>query len=316
MTIRCFATLLILLLAACQSGGGSSTDQAAAQETCQLDRIADLPVRLSRGHILIPAAINDTAVQLVVDTGASMSMLTPSAVARLGLPTDQYRTTTIHGTGGTVVTHNSSIRSFRIGSQDWLGSSIATGRLPTEYTEEPLVAGIIGADHLTEFDVELDIPQQRLTLWRVQHCYGDFVPWQTPHYAMPLARYQPNRMVAHITIDGRSVSALVDWGAYATIMATDTAAQLGVSGEMLARDPSGNGRGVDFNNVPFAMHRFADVTIGAAHFHNAALEVAPLHVTDVGMLLGIDYVSRRHVWLSYESDRLFVQRGPDTTASP
>jgi predicted aspartyl protease len=312
---RCLAALLALTIAGCQSGDPFPADQTAAHETCKMDRVADLPVRFVQGHIMIPAAINDTPVQLIVDTGASASMLTPGAVALLDLPTDPYHTTTVHGTGGTVVTHNTSIRSFRVGDQDWLGSSIATGRLPGQYPGDPPVVGLLGADRLTEFDVELDVPNHRMTLWRVQHCYGDFVPWQGAHDTLQLARYQPNRMVTHVLIDGQPVTALIDWGARSTTVTTETAARLGVTSDLMAHDPSGSSLGVDQNDVPIRVHRFDELVIGSTRFHNVAVEVAALRVTDVGMLLGADYVTRRHVWLSYSSDQLFVQRMPQAAAS-
>jgi hypothetical protein len=84
---------------------------------------------------------------------------------------------------------------------------------------------------------------------------------------------------------------------------------------MLSRDASGSSLGVDQNNVPIQVHRFGEVMIGSTRFRNVELEVAALRVTDVGMLLGADYVSRRHVWLSYASDQLFVQRGSEAPVS-
>lgn len=305
---------LALLAAACQSDGGGSSGASAVQ-ACRYERVTDVPARLVQGHILVPAAINHTPVQLIVDTGATTSMLTTEAVASLGLPTDPFRTTTVHGTGGVVVTHDTSIQSFRLGSEDWLGSSMTTGHLPSHYQEEPPVVGLLGADRLTEFDVELDLPQQRMTLWRVQHCDGNFVPWKGPHYSLTLARYQPNRMVARVIVNGQSVAALVDWGARSTVLTTIAASRLGVTADMLAQDRSGISHGVDQNDVAIHLHRFDEVTIGAAHFHDAALQVATLQVTDVGMLLGADFISRRHVWLSYASNQLFVQRGPDVVVA-
>lgn len=307
--------VLAAAVAACQSGGANPAGPTAAHDSCKIDRVADLPVRFVGGHILIPAAINDTPVQLVVDTGATASMLTPAAVALLNLPTDPYRTTTMHGTGGTVVTHNTSIRSLRVGDQDWLGSSMATGRLPGRYPDNPPVVGLLGADHLAEFDIELDIPHHAMTLWRIGSCFGDFVPWQAAHYVLTLARYKPNRLVTHVTIDGQLVTALVDWGARSTTITSATAAALGVTDDMLAQDRAGRSHGVDENEVPTRVHRFSELDIGPVRFHNIVLEVAPLRVTDVGMLLGADYVSTRHVWLSYATEQLFVQRPPVANAS-
>jgi hypothetical protein len=85
---------------------------------------------------------------------------------------------------------------------------------------------------------------------------------------------------------------------------------------MLAHDRSGSGRGVDQNEVPFHLHRFAEVKIGPGTFRNLPIEVADLRVADVGMLLGADYVSSRHVWLSYASDQMFVEARPRPTPAP
>ena len=73
----------------------------------------------------------------------------------------------------------------------------------------------------------------------------------------------------------------------------------------------------DQTEIPFRLHRFAEVSIGAATFRNAPIEVADLSVSDVGMLLGVDYFSTRHVWLSYATEQMFVERpaGAVPTAS-
>lgn len=308
--LRAIAVLtLAAAFAGCQTAGTAPAEPAATRESCKIDRAADLPAHFVNGHIVIPAAINEIPVRLVVDTGATGSMLTPEAVARLHLPMDPYRTTTVHGTGGTVVNHNTSIRSLRVGGEDWLGSSMATGHLPGRYPDDPPVVGLLGADRLAQFDIELDMPHHRMTLWRIDSCFGDFVPWHAPHYVLPLARYQPNRMVTDVRVDGQPVTALVDWGARTTAITSATAASLGVTTQMLARDRSGDSHGVDQTDIPFYVHRFPELAIGPVRFRNVALDVAPLRVKDVGMLLGADYVSNRHVWLSYSTEQLFVQ-GP------
>jgi len=316
---RLAALLLATAVAACEQGQSTPTAQP---ETCKIEQTAEVPVRVVRGHILVPANIDYTPVQMLVDTGASASMLTPEAARSLELSTDSYRTTTVHGIGGNVVTHNVMIRSLKVGTQDWQGGSVATGHLGRPFQdphqEGPPVAGVLGADHLDIFDVELDIPHRRMVLWRVQHCLGDFVPWHLPHFAIRLTRYQPNRMVTHVQIDGHPVTALIDWGSNTTSITTATSAALGVTPEMLARDRSGTSSGTDQNELSVHMHRFAELVIGPGTFRNVAIEVADLNVTDVGMLLGLDYVRTRHVWLSYASDQMFVERPVPAvpTASP
>ena len=269
-----------------------------------------LPVRFVQGHILVPVSINHTPVQLLVDTGASASMLTPDAAAILRLPPDLNRTTTVHGTGGSVITRNVLIQSFEVGGNGSLVRSVVTGKLDQQYQEDPPVAGLLGVDYLDHFDIELDVPNHRMALWRVQNCTRDFLTWQVPHFTIPLLLYQPNRLVAHVRIDGHPVTALIDWGARATTITSATATALGVTPDMLALDRSGTSHGIDQTEVPFRLHRFAEVSIGLATFRNAPLEVADLRVSDVGMLLGADYFRTRHVWLSYATEQMFVERPP------
>jgi len=308
---RYVVVLAALLVAACQSGGEDPAAQGGPPPTCQIARAVDLPARLVEGHILVPAAINDIPVQLEVDPGTMKTMLTPEGVARLNLHTDPLRTTTIHGVGGTAVTYNSSIQSLRLGDKEWMWSVMPTARLPTTYHEEPPVVGVLGADRLSEFDVELDLPRQRMTLWSVTNCQGDFVPWQAPHAALPLARYPPRRMVTPVSIDGHPVMALIEWGSPATTLTTAAAERIGVSAAAMDQDKSGFSRGVDQNLIPFIQHRFDELAIGPFRFHHVILLVAPLEVRNADMLLGANFFSRRHVWLSYATEQLFVQRGPD-----
>ena len=250
-------------------------------------------------------------VQMVLDTGSMVTMLTPAAVARLNLATDPLRTTTINAIGGEITTHNTSVQSLRIGNNDWMWSSLPTGRLPTEYDEDPPVVGQLGADRLSEFDVELDLPRERMALWRVENCDGDFVPWQMPHLALQLARYSPRRMVTPVTLDGHPLTAQIAWGARSSMLTTGGAMKAGVTSAMLAQDHSSFSHGADQNQIPVAHHRFAELSIGPMRYHNITLGVAPLQVLDVDMLLGIEFIARRHVWLSYASDQLFMQRGLD-----
>jgi predicted aspartyl protease len=303
---RCLAAIgLALIVAACDGSGGTP---GAHPEACSIEQTAVLAVRFVQGSILVPASINHRPAQLVVDTGASSSLLTPDAVDRLHLPADPHRSTTLHGIGGSVVTRNALVRSFEIGGLDWQADSIATGELGRHYQEDPPVDGLLGADFLHHQDVELDIPHGRIVLWRVQHCAGDFLTWQAPHFVIPLLRYQPNRMVAHVRIDGQPVTALIDWGARFSTITIATATALGVTPGMLALDRPGSSHGVDQNELPVHAHRFTELSIGAGTFRNIAIQVADLQVTDVGMLLGADYVRSRRVWLSYATEQMFVER--------
>jgi predicted aspartyl protease len=301
--VRAGAICLAVALSACATDQSSET---VTPETCTVDRVAEVPVRILGGAIAVAAKINRYPVQMLLDTGASGSMLDQLMVEGLGLPDDPHRQTNVHSIGGEVLSRNAMIQSFEIGGQEWQSMSLATSRLPTTFQTEPPVAGILGGDRLSSFDVELDIPHGRMTLWNVRHCTGDFVRWDLPHYTVPLTRRAQNRMVAEIEIDGHPVAALIDWGARTSSMTEDTATQLGVTPERLEKDRSETIRGTDRNDIKVRLHSFDAVRIGGEVIHHAVIRVGGLHLGDVNMLLGADYARSRRIWLSYATRQMFV----------
>jgi predicted aspartyl protease len=301
---------LLVTLAACANVSEPAADTAA----CKIDRVAETPVRIVAGGMLVPGRINGNAVQMVLDTGATGSLLDNAEARRLSLPADPHRRTTVVGVGGETLTQNTLIQSFEIGGQEWQTMSIATGHLPQKFNESPPVAGLLGADRLSSFDVELDIPHGRMTLWHVAHCAGDFVGWAEPHYVVPLMRHNPNRMVAPVDIDGHRIVALIDWGANTTTLTSQVAAELGVTPAMLAGDRLSTSRGVDQTQKQVRLHHFDEVRIGGETFHHLGLFVSDLHLQEAGMLLGADYMRTRRIWLSYATRQIFVV--PPKAAAP
>ena len=118
---------LLLCLAAC------SSPDPARQVACTVEKVADLPARQVFGAVLVPAAVNQTAVLMQVDTGASTSSVTPAAAMALGLPPDARRRSTVLGVGSQIVTRNTLVSNFEVGHQ--VGSSKASPRprLPARF---------------------------------------------------------------------------------------------------------------------------------------------------------------------------------------
>jgi predicted aspartyl protease len=308
--IRVAALMILLLcLAAC------ATAPPASPAACTVDKVAEVPAHLLNGALVVPAAIDHHAVQMQVDTGASRTTVTPDMAAGLALRADRFNRTVVHSIGGETTTRNTRIETFEVGDQVWSDESFVTSRLARNFDASPPVAGLLGADHLSDFDVELDLPRQRMTLWQVQGCTGDFAFHGIPHWRMQLERYWPDMMVAHVQIDGQPVSALIDWGANTSVLKQTVAARLGIAPEMLQADPVGHGRGADRNEIEYRVHRFSALRIGPGVFHNVRLSVGGIHAMNVDMLLGLDYARTRRLWLSYATGQLFVALPPQAIRS-
>ena len=291
--------LLLLLLTACQS-------LPPGAQACMVERAAVLPVRLDHGILLVPGALNGQPVQLIVDTGAEASLVSSEAVARFGLERDTTRRTTINSFGGQITMANAWVRSFMVGNLETPQVSLAVGPLPALGEPASPLAGLVGADYLAAFDIEFDLPRQRMTLYRLVACGAGFSPWSDPAMVLPLRRFRRGLLLLDVQIDRQPLVALIDSGARLSSIRTDVAERLGVDAATLARDPLTSGSGVDLIALAGRLHRFATVRIGFEVLRDQEIEVAPLALPGADMLLGADYLRTRHVWLSYSTQRLFL----------
>jgi hypothetical protein len=86
----------------------------------------------------------------------------------------------------------------------------------------------------------------------------------------------------------------------------------GVDSVALSRDPRSSGSGADGLQVDTYQHKF-DMEIGTARFDNAPIVVADLNLKDSDMLLGMDFMRHRRVWLSYSTGWVFMQLATEKT---
>ena len=114
-------------------------------------------------------------------------------------------------------------------------------------------------------------------------------------------------LVVQVLVDGRPMRALIDTGASASLITAPGIYRLGLTPELLARDPGGYGSGVGPAPVPMHRHRFVELRIGADITRDPTLWVASVRVVPiVDMLLGADWLGSRHVWLSFATKQVFV----------
>jgi len=292
--------LAVLLLAGC-----TATPSPDAPRACEVRKAADIPVTFDHGTVSVPASIEDKPVTLMVDTGAEASLVTPSAMAALRLQTDRRRRTTIRTAGGAIATQNALLRSFAIGGLEMLDRSVAVGPLPG--SQGAALQGLIGADWLTDFDVELDLPNRRIGLYRVEGCGPDHAPWPGPTVSLPARIVGRGLVVLSAELDGQPVSALLDSGANSSILSSAAATRIGVAAAALARDPTGQSVGIDGSAMVTHRHRFERFRIGTATYGNPVVSVAAMHNVLADLLLGLDWLRGNRVWISYATHQVTLQ---------
>jgi predicted aspartyl protease len=299
MTLR-YPLLCLPLLAAC--AGPPHVD---APEACTVQRVAEVPLTLRDGFLTVPVTIEDKPVTMLIDTGAERTMVTPGTVSALRLDRDRHRRTQIIGTGGSTITENAKVQSFGFGGYEVSDQSYAVGALGPDQSE----GGLVGADWLSLFDVEIDVPQQRIALYQEQGCNGRYIPWHGPYADIQHVRPQGRALIVlPVRVAGQPITAILDSGANTTQLTQTAAARLGVGEADLARDPASHTVGVDQANVAMHRHRFPDMVVGVDEFPSVLLSVGAVQVPGADMLLGADFLRSRRVWLSYATGQVFIQR--------
>ncbi len=280
--------LPLLVLAACTEAG-----------PCRLQPVADLPATLDGSRLVVAGEVNGAVVPLLIDTGAERTVLSTATVAALQLPRSQRSVTRLTGIGGAV----SNADVFAV-----LGLGHADFRERLAVASIPDFSGIVGGDMLSGYDLELDVPNHRVRLWRAPGCHAADLPWTGPRATVPV-HVTGDRLRVAVTIDGQKLDALLDSGAGRSLLQADAALRLGVTGAALAADPGALARGLDGALVGVRTHRFASIGIGIGdeQIANPPIGVAAFHLDAADMLLGMDYLRGHRVWVSYRSGELFIQ---------
>jgi hypothetical protein len=167
--------------------------------------------------------------------------------------------------------------------------------------------GLLGADLLGDFDLDIDLPNRELTLYDRASCGGDLrPPWPGPYTTIETTRSLDRHPFFPVEIDGRELSATLDTGAQHTVIA---ASRTGLSAAAFVGDPQLRTRGVGGEILPAFLHQFGAFRIGGELFRSPVLVVPGLALPrDADVIIGLDYLQSRRIWLSYGSRRIFVAR--------
>jgi hypothetical protein len=284
-----------------------------AHAACRVEARGTVPLQLIDGHILVTVQVNDSPATFILDTGAQRTLMGDDVVRERGIARDTWVASTVFGIGGYEERPNALPRSLRLGDvslrrHTLIGdTSVTVGPLPVRDIAGQQIAGLLGRDFLSPFDLDIDLPDHRLTLYDVGGCTTGFLPWTMPYAAIPAATSAGEAMVIDVAVDGRPLRALIDTGASASLLTRSGMFRLGLTPQVLARDPGADGSGIGPAPVAMHYHRFDQLRVGPDTMPNPSLWAAPVQVVPiVDMLLGTDWLRSRHIWLSFATRQLFV----------
>jgi hypothetical protein len=285
----------------------------AGRAACVVDSRATVALQVIGGTITVPVEVNGMTATFILDTGAERSVMTEEAVARLGVARDQWVGTTMGGVGGIERRPNADPRSLSLGGVKLMrrtlthDTSLTVAELAHTRLGGLVIDGLLGRDFLSVFDLDLDVPDRRLTLYQVQDCAGRFLPWTGHYAAIPITVPVEQAIIVPVMLDGRPLRALLDTGASASLVAAPGMYKMGLDQAHLAGDAADQISGLGPRTVIVHRHRFGRLEVGDQVINSPLLWVEPIRLLPIAdMLLGADFVAGRRVWISFATRQLFV----------
>ncbi len=292
-----------------------------AMAACRFELAAELPVIMLDSRPTVEAGIDGAKARFVLDSGAQISQMTAAQAGAFKLRT------------------RSAPFRWMLAAPFWQGEYASDGtlRFKDEYVayvkrldlaglsfrdfEFGLIAGefgdgqdgLLGQDLLGPWDVEYDLGQGSVRLFKARGCHGQHLPyWISPgqaYSAMSIDR--PTNVSSPIQglvyLNGVRVRAIFDTGAATSLLALSAAQRAGVglgSPGVSAADPWRSVVGGSFKTY---VATFASFKIGdGEEIHDARLRIADIRMGDAEMLIGADFFLSHRILVASRQHRIYV----------
>jgi predicted aspartyl protease len=278
---------------------------AALAKPISLENVNGLP--------LVTVLADGNSLKLMLDTGAERTVLTSGAAERVGgkAPQIQFRRS-LNGVAGSLPGREVEFKSFTIGGVDipWRRVMVATIAMPSMLSTAD---GVLGTDVLSKFDIDLDLPNRRMSLYEKGICTPD---WAGPHAEIKIGRSAANsHLFFPVQLDHRKITATIDTGAQRTTLSAATARAMGITDAVLAQDPPIHTRGFGGGTLASRIHKFERLTVGNIRLSNPDIVVTDLRLRGIDLILGMDFLRSRRLWLSHAGFRMFLSSQSGSAAS-
>ena len=297
--------LLAIFSAAC-----SFLVPKTAGAECSMNRAALLPLVLWDQKLVVVAEVNGTRVPFIVDTGASVTTLSEHLARSLNLPRDFDHVADMFGVGG-MESHLyiAQTHDFDLAGVHLAGRSFPVADFADRTADGTPLGGLIGADILSRFDVDLDLPGRRLGLWRTTGCSEVRPDWPGDSAETALEIATTRHVSVPVRINGAALDLMLDTGSPGLVLSTRAAARAGAPPEILEQNRQLVGHGV--NDRPFSawFHIFQRLDVAGQVFGDVGgVVVSPGRIQTGDGLLGLEFFKRGRVWISYGTGKFFVQK--------
>jgi predicted aspartyl protease len=315
----------IVIVAAAISTSLTSGFATARAAECRLERVAEISVDVSQEKLFVPVSIEGVSRIMAIDTGAPLSAVDPQTATDLQLKRHRLVQGSMYVDTGKQFTEYAVIQALELGRLH--ARNVRVLVWPEKMSDEPNMAGTLGADVLRNYDVDIDLGSDKLSLFLQDHCPGKVVYWNAPNVAVvPIRVVSSGHIIVPITLDGHEIDALLDTGSSNSYLSLEAAQ--GTFG--LAPDSPDLTRTGEFKGphaVPLYQHRFKSLSLEGVTISNPLVLVwedqvksAASHSEGSGpqladtsesggmtqMILGLHALRGLHVYIAYKEQKLYL----------
>ena len=305
--MRRWLIIALFALAGCESDQLALTESLSTSGECPLVRFAEVPIEAHANLLYVRAEIDGAPLKLLLDTGAERTLLTETVVDRLRLPRDHQHATRTFGIGSPTASWDANLpHGLALGGTTFPVRTVTVGSFGMDKLDGGGADGLLGADILLAFDMDLDLPDGRLTLYRARRGCADAPPWSVPYVRIAGVTARRDRLLMPFLLDGVLGMAVLDTGAQLTSFSVRMAARTGLEEEQLANDPVVTAHGAAPDNVSVRIHQFRELRIGPAIMREPRLPVVPMSSGIGDALVGAEFFKGRRAWISFATQQVYV----------
>lgn len=264
---------------------------------------------LPTGHPVVLVSIDGSAPKrFVIDTAASSTTIMPKLRAAMPGLVAKLSDDPLDGAAGRSEVETAVVKEVRVAGHAFPSPQLML--LPPGPTDHLGIDGILGADIIADFAVELDMPGRR---WRMTpRVEAAMLDGMTASVPFTLDDMRAPRL--NIRLNGVEVPAVLDTGARGTIINWAAARAIGLSPDSPELAKASDIKGATNHAMPSVEAPIAALTIGAAKVEGRKVRIADLSVFKVlgftpeqpAVILGIDMFADRRFVIDHPGLRLHI----------
>jgi len=269
--------------------------------SCKLESYGTLPVEMIGARATTMVKINGTETRFILDTGAFFNTMSKASANSLNLSTRfapvGYR---IWGIGGAADVEIATVKDFGLIDTTLPNVDFFVGGSDVGY-------GLLGANLLDIADLEIDLADGKLTLFKATQCDKAMLAyWVKDGGSYEVADLDPSdnphdqSTFLSVTINGKKLRAQLDSGAAATLISRSAAERAGINLSVPDVKAVGRTTGIGAEWVKSWVVRVDSFSVGTETIQHSQMQVIDGRLGDdkTDMLLGVDFLLAHRIFIA------------------